>query len=201
MDLIDVAGLARPKPTERTCGDAWLSYSRPDGVFLAIVDALGHGPEAAHAAQVAITYLQDNLRSDSELLRLDHLLLGMDQTLTSTRGAVAGLAFIEPAARRIHYAGVGNTDIHLCRAGRSHLFSRAGFLGGNQTLRVDVQTTTLGPGAVLILHTDGIEPMRETWMTGSDPCTELARKIIEHSARPYDDAAVVVAHWLEDRNE
>lgn len=46
-----VAG--RPHPLEKISGDAWLLDQTERGYRLALVDGLGHGPDAARAAQTA----------------------------------------------------------------------------------------------------------------------------------------------------
>lgn len=61
MGMIEVAGATRPRPGEQRCGDAWLHLDLGDASLLAIVDGLGHGPEAAAAASAALGSLREQI--------------------------------------------------------------------------------------------------------------------------------------------
>ena len=97
-----------PYRGETTCGDAWAAAADPaaprDGLrVLMLADGLGHGTEAAHAAEEAVRrFLQAPLRPPADILQAIHL------ALRPTRGAAIAIARLEPENRRVLYAGIGN---------------------------------------------------------------------------------------------
>src|SRR5260221_455136 len=68
-------------------GDSSVVQPFPGGVLVAVVDGLGHGPEAAAAAQVAVDILTRH--ADEELLAL---VKRCHEGMLPTRGAVMSLA-------------------------------------------------------------------------------------------------------------
>jgi CheY-like chemotaxis protein len=68
-----------------------------------VVDGLGHGPAAADAARAVVQACrQHSTRTPEELLAAAHT------AAQGTRGAAVGLAEINTATQRLHFAGVGN---------------------------------------------------------------------------------------------
>ena len=51
---LDVGVSKRSLATGQECGDACLVRAEPSSMLLAVADGIGHGPEAAAAAQTAI---------------------------------------------------------------------------------------------------------------------------------------------------
>ena len=193
--MIVTDGASRPKPGERACGDAWCAVERAGVHLVAVVDGLGHGPEAALAAGLAVEHLRRRLLEEPEPPPVDGLLLDLHRVLRATRGAVAGLALVDPAAGCVSYAGVGNTEVLLLGATSSRLFSRSGMLGGARRPRPATQRAAFAPGARLVLYTDGVLPPDEKDELRRLPATRLARFVITRWARPADDAAVAIACW------
>lgn len=193
MGLIEVAGASRPKPGERACGDIWFHHTMDAATFLAVVDGLGHGTEAAHAADLAVDFLRDHVQQCNEPVALDILARGLHQRLRHSRGAVAGLAWVDPRADEIRYVGIGNVEVRLIADYPSRLFSRPGLLGNSRPIFPDVQRTPFGPRSLLILHTDGVGPIALGTVPHHVPCVEVARSLLARWARPDDDATVVVA--------
>jgi hypothetical protein len=151
-----VATRVLPLHEGQPCGDAAVWFDLPGAApchLLAIVDGLGHGPEAAHAAQVALRLL-----AEQPTLALPELLVRLDGALSATRGAAVGLVRVEPG--RLRYAGVGNTRAlrwrgeHLIR-----LSSQYGIVGGGLPKQVQVTDIDLLPGDWVLLFTDGLDEM------------------------------------------
>ncbi len=191
MGLVEIAGLARARPGLRVCGDAWTRLDREDGALVAVVDGLGHGPEAAEAARAAVETLNVQATAAGPC-NLSQLLAAMHETLRGTRGAVAGVALVEACTGSLHYAGIGNTEVRLFGPAPSRLFSRPGLLGGGRAPRPTVQSARLPPGAVLMLHTDGVGPLEGAQVPLRLSCQALAQHVLERWAHAEDDAAVVV---------
>jgi serine phosphatase RsbU (regulator of sigma subunit) len=190
--VIEVAGLARPKPGQRVCGDAWLRLDRDGGVVLAILDGLGHGPEAATAAATGVAALHE-LTEVAAPDDLGRILLSLHGRLRGTRGVVAGVAWLKPDSGALHYVGIGNTEVRVLGSEPTRLYSRAGLLGGERRPTPVVQIATLPAGAVLVLHTDGIRPLEAARVTLSGSCEAIAQQLLAEHGRDDDDAGLLVA--------
>lgn len=196
-----VAGLTRALAPPEPSGD-WVGHGStpvPGEFWLAVVDGLGHGPEAAHAAQVARDSLEQAFREPGAV-PVARLLAQIDAPLRGTRGAAVGLIRVGPWG--LEHAGIGNTRALLWRAGTVwRLPSRYGILGevsqdtghapAEQANRMAVME-----GDWLLLFTDGLDeqarpgPFASLW--GEDP-QRLCEQLMASHGTGKDDAAVLAA--------
>ena len=188
-ERLAVAAANRPHPNETVSADAWSVRWESGRCRVALVDGAGHGPAAADAARIAIATFEDNpIAAPGDLLRLCH------RQLRGTRGAVMAVAAIDVAANTLDLAGVGNIEARLLSGGREqHPISQRGMLGSNiPTIRPF--KTTLIPGWLLVLHTDGIRTRWNLADAAAEAVTAdaLAPAILARHARTDDDACVVV---------
>lgn len=178
-------------------GDSYLVAARKQGALLAVVDGLGHGPEAAAAAERAVSMMKTAPDED-----IPSLLHRCDLALKQSRGAVASLATIDFETDALAWAGIGNVDGVVLRAATAgppaheRLALQPGVLGDNaRTPRV--QSTQLRPGDILLLATDGIVHSfaddLESLM--SSPAERIARHILGEYWRRTDDALVLVVRY------
>ena len=72
---------------EHVCGDDWAVLQDGAAWLLAVIDGLGHGPEARHAAQLASATLRR-----CQGLPVDRLIAEMGRDLKPSRGA-CGVGF------------------------------------------------------------------------------------------------------------
>ena len=96
----------RPFPGEPAAGDVGLVIEERNGLFIAIVDVLGHVPEAHEVASTIVQFLTSHRRSD-----LCSTLEELHAYLQRTRGAAAGVARIDYASGELRYAAIGNTVV------------------------------------------------------------------------------------------
>jgi serine phosphatase RsbU (regulator of sigma subunit) len=184
-----VGAAERPHPGEAVSGDGWALDWHAGRCRLAVVDGLGHGPPAAAAARAALDALaaRPDLAPD-EALRLCHA------ALNGTRGAAMSVARLDPAAARLTYAGVGNVEARLWRAGaEARLIAYRGILGTSiRTLRAF--DFDLGSDWLLVLYTDGVSTRFDLGELADavrgDP-QALANALLERWGRAHDDATVV----------
>lgn len=109
--LLDWSVASKMLPGETVCGDLHLIQPFPSGVLVAAVDGVGHGAEAAAAAQIAFSTLQDHAQeSVLPLLKRCH------DALRQTRGVVLTLASFKPMDGTMTWAGVGNVEGVLFRS-------------------------------------------------------------------------------------
>ncbi len=148
----DIGAMSRSKRGETICGDGW-SYRGLAGEagLLLVVDGLGHGRHAHQATKRALETLAE-FRSPG----VGTLLVALHDALDGTRGAAAAAALLDPAAGKITFCGIGNISATLITAvGRRGLVSLNGTLGFG-SIQIQEFTYDWLPGALLLLHTDGI---------------------------------------------
>lgn len=166
--------------------------------MIAVVDGIGHGKEAAKAAELAIKTIEDNAtRSFSSLLLECHT------NLQGTRGAVMSLAFLD-SRRTMTWMGIGNVEGRLVRRGvhsldkAESLLLRTGVIGG-ETDNLPAfypRGVALIRGDVLVLATDGIKNNFEREVDVMQSPDEIADELITNHSRPNDDALVFVGRYI-----
>jgi anti-sigma regulatory factor (Ser/Thr protein kinase) len=185
-----IAGMAVPYPGERVCGDAWTCCRTPDRTVSILVDGLGHGWEAAEAAQEALAIFRKRVESHpGEILKYVH------ESLRKTRGAVAGIAEICPREARLVYAGVGNISAVVLSQGASRsLVSHSGTLGV-ATPKIQEFKSEWPPDGVLVLHSDGLQTRWDlssyAGLLARHPAV-IGGALLRDFRRQRDDASVVV---------
>src|SRR5215510_4452963 len=111
--LIDWSAAILAVEGETVSGDMYLVRPFPNGVLIAAVDGLGHGPEAAASAQAAISVLEANANQPIvSLVRSCH------EALKTMRGVVMSLASFDKTKNTMTWLGVGNVEGQLIRANR-----------------------------------------------------------------------------------
>ena len=182
-------------------GDGW-AVSAETRLAAVVVDGLGHGPEAAAAAQSALTafehwhapvrkgsgYTQDQ---SAALIEQTH------QAMRGTRGGVLGACLIDPNTDELLFTGVGNIHGRILAAGKHHhLISRPGTLGTELPVpRAHATVHAWAPGSTLVLASDGIDtrwdPSAHPGLLRRHPAV-VAAVIHRDHTRGTDDATVLV---------
>lgn len=189
-EKLRIAGLAVPHPAERVCGDAWTFHHAADRMVVMLADGLGHGRDAAEAAEEAIAAFRK--RQDlapAEILGCVH------DALRKTRGAVAAIAEIRPGEGTLTYAGVGNISAVVLAGGATRsLVSHSGTLG-MVTSRIQEFRVEWPQGAVLVLHSDGLQSRWDlssyAGILARHPAV-IGGTLLRDFRRQRDDASVVV---------
>lgn len=195
-ELIDWGVAAQPLPGETESGDRHVVATRPDGVLVAAIDGLGHGPEAAHASTLAAATLEQYAREP-----VDVLLQRCHERLTKTRGVVLSLAAFDALTSSMTWLGVGNVEGFLLRADpeaqprREWLLPRGGLVG-LKLPPMRPTTIRISAGDTLCFATDGIRDGFAEELSAHDAPQRIADRILAHHARGTDDALVLVARYL-----
>lgn len=194
-DLFEWGAAMLPQAGQTECGDQYLVEPLPNGLFVAVVDGLGHGPKAAVAAGAAIEALRGSTNDD-----LPSLMQRCHQALVGTRGAVVTLAALDVHTSSLTWLSVGNVSamlIHSDReatSARDHLLLRGGVVGYRMP-PLRAFTERLYPGDTLLIVTDGI---RSTFIEDIPVYLSpqaMADTILDRYNRKTDDATVVVARY------
>jgi phosphoserine phosphatase RsbX len=186
----------RALPGEAESGDRHLVRRLPHGVLVAVVDGLGHGPEAAAAARIAIDLLARHA-GEGLLSLVSHCHRG----LLSTRGVVMSLAEFHVPDGTMTWMGVGNVEGMLLRADpraapRSEAALLRGGVVGYQLPALSALLVPVTRGDTLIFATDGIESQFARSVIPSDPPQQIADGILAAHAKASDDALALVVRYL-----
>lgn len=192
------AGVAvRPLAGETSCGDVCVIAPHPSGILFAAVDGLGHGEEAAAAAEMAAAIIRAT--PNTSLLAL---MERCHRRLMGTRGAAMSLASFDPSEGTMTWAGVGNVEGLMVRAvkwensSRESLMLRGGVVG-HRMPPLTASIVQMGFGDILILATDGVEfTYSSAKLPLALPPQRLAEHILTAYAKETDDALVLVARFL-----
>ncbi len=185
---------SRPCLGETANGDSCFVHEGRDGLLVAVADGLGHGPDAAHASQVAM----DHVRANPGQL-LDALMRELHEALKRTRGAAVTLLRVSAVDQRMVHIGVGNVEARVYPVGRSQLMARPGVLGMGALPRLRVNETAWPPGGTLAVYSDGLTPkwdLREMPAPWSENVLGIGHYLMRGFAKDNDDATVVVVREL-----
>ncbi len=180
-------------PGQRHSGDAFLIEATAAGALVAVVDALGHGDEAAAVAERALASLRQTAGQP-----LRDCLAACHGALCGSRGAVMTLMAVDPLASEVAWVAVGNVEATVVARGRTGAGSRRsvpqrGGVVGARLPAVRESCVALAGGDTLVAATDGLAP---AFLDGADlslPPPSLARRLHAGHARDDDDALVLVA--------
>ena len=200
-DRWHAAATARPRAGGRVTGDLATVVDGGDHVLLAIVDATGHGPAAHGVARELIGRLRERFAAAAEPTDVAALLHDLHETCVGTIGAAAGLGVIDTREARLAYLAVGNVRAAVLGARPFTGVSRDGVLGRRWPTPF-VQRTTLEPGDLLLMWTDGLpETLARTLRerrhapAAGEAIARLADRIVEAHAKRHDDAACLATRW------
>jgi anti-sigma regulatory factor (Ser/Thr protein kinase) len=187
---LDVGAVSRPCPGEQVCGDAWAAESSPGRRVFVVADGLGHGPVAAAAAREAVRVFGTTVA-----LTPAEVIQAIDPALRSTRGAAVLVVEVNLDKRQVCCAGVGNISGTIFADGTSRsLVSHNGTVG-HSVRRVQEFVYPFPPGAILVLHTDGLATRwrldQYPGLAARDPAL-IAGVLYRDVKRGRDDVTVVV---------
>jgi len=181
---------------EAQCGDLHVVVPFSGGALVALIDGLGHGPEAAAAANAAASVLESHA-SDPVIALMQRCHMG----LRKTRGAVMSIASFNSRDSSMSWTGVGNVDGILLRLSarpkqRDEAIAVRGGVVGYQLPPLNAKTLPVSRGDTLIMATDGIRSGFAARLAIEHDPQEIAESILACFAKRSDDAHVVVTRYL-----
>ncbi|MET0494898.1 MAG: SpoIIE family protein phosphatase [Actinoplanes sp.] len=186
------AGLTRPITGEEVCGDGFAVREAAGRRQVLVCDGLGHGP-LAHAAMQEAVRVFGGAPGGPPAAVVETL----HRTLNHTRGAALAVAELDHDAGLVRYAGLGNISGTLFAAdgSRRGLVSLPG-IAGHQKRQIREYDYPFAPGAVLIMHSDGIvdrwNPADSPGLLTRSPLV-IAATVLREAGTRRDDAGVLVA--------
>ncbi|MFW6723220.1 SpoIIE family protein phosphatase [Streptomyces sp. MAR4 CNY-716] len=191
-----IGALSLPADTEERCGDACAVADAGDARTALIVDGLGHGPQAAEAAETAISTFHR-----AQDAPLPQLVAEVHRALRLTRGAAVGLLRLRVG--RAECCGIGNIRFLAVSPHEIHhrFTGQPGVVGWNVPRPV-VRSLPLPAGTTLVLHTDGIAAR---WADAPSPFLLrlppplLAAALVHGHRYGNDDAAVLAGRVPRER--
>ena len=182
---------------QEVCGDAYFIKEFENKALIAVIDGLGHGPDAVTASNTAVEYIKNNYqKSLTEIIKNCH------EELKKTRGAAVGIALIDLESSTLRYAGVGNIEVRVKSRTVIRPISVNGIVGYNLR-KVREEEFPYRQGDIIILHSDGISTKFDLNLyppefLGQHPQT-IAERIAAEFGRERDDLTIVVAR--QDKTE
>jgi phosphoserine phosphatase RsbX len=194
--LIEWAVAHSALPGEEESGDLHFVRAYDDCALVGAIDGLGHGPEAAVAAQRAAETLE---RHHAE--PVVSLLERCHNDLRGTRGAVITLASFDGRRNVMSWVGVGNIEGTLVRAEPGEGREResvmlVGGVPGHQLPAVRSAELAVSAGDTLVLTTDGIRPGYLELLAGGDAPNVVVERIMDGFGKGTDDALVLMVRYL-----
>ena len=114
QDRIDAGEYVRPCDSETLSGDAALVHSDDDGVFVAVIDVLGHGPDA-HELAIQLSGILSKWLTGAAAPSPEGALSVLHESARGTRGAVAAVAWLNGRTLEGSVVGIGKRAVPLVR--------------------------------------------------------------------------------------
>lgn len=147
----DLGAVCLPLQGEQACGDGWSMKKTKEATFFLLADGLGHGENAAIAANQAIAIFQD-----SEPNPPKQLVLTLHQALKDTRGAAIAIVECAFGQGLVRFAGLGNISARILTEKTDfNLLSHNGTAGINAP-HIQEFTYPWTEDSVMVLHSDGV---------------------------------------------
>ncbi|MEX0732394.1 MAG: SpoIIE family protein phosphatase [Aquisalimonadaceae bacterium] len=200
MPDVEYAAASVPCEGEDVCGDRMLFASTKKGFIFGVVDAIGHGKDAAVLSDAVIDTIGNSQVAEDAEDYLPQLFKQCHERLRQTRGAALSLAVFDVQSNAMQWLGIGNVSGMIISRDRSGMASyhpllvQSGVVGDRLAYLKPVQRT-LRPGDTFIVTTDGIRPSFADRLPTRFTPRSLANHIIDTYRMRRDDALVLVARY------
>jgi len=190
---IELGEYVRPHEGETLSGDVVLIQHKDTGALAAVIDVLGHGPEA-HEVGVRLRSALSQWVHATACPEPEGAIELLHRSAQGTRGAVAAVAWLNAASLEGWVTGVGNARCRIFGEGSKTMEFGDGVLG--QRVRSPrPQALSLKPADVLVLFSDGVTSrfgLEDYPSLGLDPASAIALNVVRRFGKELDDASCAV---------
>lgn len=186
---------SRPFYGEVVCGDGSVILESDEGLFVAVIDSLGHGQHAASLSRK----IEESIQNESSF-DLKWLLNKLNEEFKGSIGAAITLFTLNRATKTFECVGVGNNSVRV--------FSKSTMSLGSQPGIVGERIPTLNPfsdryvdGDMFVLTTDGIKEhfdLSECPTLKYETADSASGIIMERFSKRHDDATVIVVRCSDE---
>lgn len=145
-------GINIPHPHEDVSGDGWMVSADADRLVILVSDGLGHGTQAAAASAAAIDVFRRHVSGSAPAALLERI----HHALRSTRGAAVAVTEVDRGRGHVRFAGLGNIAGTIVHDGATRSVVSHHGTAGHGTSRIQEFNYPWPPGALLVLHSDGL---------------------------------------------
>ncbi|MCP5501029.1 MAG: SpoIIE family protein phosphatase [Leptospiraceae bacterium] len=185
--FMKVSAISQPRLGENKNGDIFFIKTLPEYIFFSVIDALGHGDEAALVAKKAYNFLKIFF-----YLPLPTIIDELHKLLNNTRGAAISICKVIPVHQAIEYIGIGNVDFKVYGSeAKVKAYNYHGTLG-MQIESNQHQTFSYNRGSTFIMYSDGIAEHRLEQAQLRLQTQNLANYIMDTYNKKHDDATILV---------
>lgn len=134
------------------CGDCWQLVFDGQRISALVIDGLGHGQHAEHAALAGRSVF-----AATPFAAPHELFLDMHQAMTGSRGGAVAIAQFDAASDSLRYTGIGNIGATLIDSEKNRgLTSHPGIVGA-QFRKAQPFDYAHVNGNLLIMYSDGLQ--------------------------------------------
>lgn len=187
LDL-EAAVFSRPCHGERLNGDGAMIERRGHLLMIAVIDGLGHGPEAHRVSSAACDYLKHRWCMD-----VVDTTRNLHEELRGSLGAVAGIAVVDTRSGQVNFSGIGNVSYRVFGQRNLRLLSMAGNLG-HQIRSPRQEQHTLAREDVVVMYSDGISDrfdLQDYPQILYQSADTICRTVVERFGKNHDDATCI----------
>jgi negative regulator of sigma-B (phosphoserine phosphatase) len=183
---MQVGHASLPKQGEYANGDRpFHRQDQADRHMLAVIDGLGHGPEAEQATLAGLKYLNE-VPLDTPF---EQVMLGVHESMRGTRGAAGTVCIL--VGSEIAACGVGNVELRSVHIDVP-LISSAGILGV-RVQKFRVCRAKIQKACRLVIFSDGLTNPTGIGELQSMSAQQACDQLLSRHRRTYDDATVLIA--------
>jgi phosphoserine phosphatase RsbX len=197
-DRIDAGKYVRPCDGETLSGDTALVQWDDDGLLVAVIDVLGHGPDA-HQLAIQLSGILSKWLTAAAAPSPEEALSVLHESARGTRGAAAAVAWLNGRTLEGSVVGIGNVRCRLFGSVARTVEFKEGVLGCRMRSQAPF-SFMLGPADVLLLFSDGVPGRFKSSEYPSltlDPAPSIASNVVRRFGKGIDDAscAVMRCRW------
>jgi len=183
---VETAQRSRPYPGFSASGDLVVVRRDDEHVMLAVIDVLGHGPDAARVAKDAGECLM-TLDLDADV---ETWMMQLHRGLHRSRGAAVGLGRLR--GTELQLSVVGNIEVRSAGT-RVGVVASPGIVG-RRLRKLRSFSFSMSPGDRVAMHSDGLRHVALSSTRDLD-IERACDRLLDECAVPADDASILLSDF------